>query len=403
MHVAVIGAGVVGVTTAYYLAQRGHQVTVIEREPEVASGATFANGAQLSYTFTDALGNPGFITKIPGLLAGRDIGSKVRLDAALIPWGLRFLTQCTGKAATRNTVTVLKLALRSESLMKELCDAVPVDFGHRQVGKLVLLSTSSELARAKAGVALKNAHGSDTRILSADDAAGIEPALASLDEQIVGAVYSKSDAVADSQRFTVGLKNWLAQTHNVTFLLGCPVVHIRQSHGRLQSLTLENQELAPDAVVVCAGAEASKLLRPLGINPHVYPMRGYSVTLPAGEAAPSVSFTALRHRMVFSRLADEVRIAGFADFNGFRTDKDTNRIDTLVDIAERYAPRAADYAAHDQKRWGGFRPMRPNGQPIIGASRIDGVYLNVGHGMLGWTLACAAAHEVATQVTDERR
>ena len=183
------------------------------------------------------------------------------------------------------------------------------------------------------------------------------------------------------------------------FLLGCNVERVEQANGRLRALELGDQTLAPDAVVVCAGASGGKLLRPLGINPHVYPMRGYSVTLPPGDAPPSISFTALRYRMVFSRLDDGVRIAGFADFNGFNTDNDATRIDALLDIARRYAPQAADYATDKKRPWGGFRPMTPSGQPSVGRTKVDGVYLNIGHGMLGWTLACASGHDMAQCVS----
>jgi len=399
MHVAVIGAGVIGVTTAYYLAERGYEVTVIDREPEVANGASFGNGGQLSYTFTDALAKPAFLAKIPGILAGRDPGSKVRLDAALVPWGLRFLAQCTRKRAAENTVAVLKTALRSASLLDELCASVPIEFAHRRAGKLVLLSHADEIRGAQVSTALKKPHGSDTELLSPQEAVEIEPALAHLAEDFVGAVYSPSDAVADSRQFAVGLKEWLEQERGVQFLLGCDVARIEQANGRLRAIELGDQTLAPDAVVVCAGARGGKLLRPLGINPHVYPMRGYSVTLPPGDAPPSVSITALRHRMVFSRLDDRIRIAGFADFNGFDTDNDATRIDALLDNARRYAPQVADYATSEKRRWGGFRPMTPSGQPSVGRTRVHGVYLNIGHGMLGWTLACATGHDVAQCVS----
>ena len=183
------------------------------------------------------------------------------------------------------------------------------------------------------------------------------------------------------------------------FLLGSEVARIEQANGRLRAIELGNQTLAPDAVVVCAGARGGALLRPLGINPHVYPMRGYSVTLPPGDVPPSVSFTALRHRMVFSRLDAGIRIAGFADFNGFDTSNDAARIDALLDTARRYAPQAADYATSAKQPWGGFRPMTPGGQPSVGRTKVDGVYLNIGHGMLGWTLACATGHDVAQCVS----
>jgi len=154
-----------------------------------------------------------------------------------------------------------------------------------------------------------------------------------------------------------------------------------------------------DAVVVCAGAWSDSLLGPLGIKPHVYPVRGYSVTLPAGNAAPSASITVSSRKIVFSRLNGRIRIAGFADFVGFRTDADADRINALQDIAREYAPLAADYDTDERAEWGGFRPMTPNGRPLVGPTGIDGLYLNTGHGMLGWTLACASGHDIAENVT----
>jgi D-amino-acid dehydrogenase len=395
MHVVVIGAGVIGVTTAYYLADLGCKVTVIDRDHEVAGGASLANGAQLSYTFTDALAKPEFIAKIPALIAGRDIGSRVRLHPALLPWGLRFLSQCTSKKAETNTLAVLKTALRSAGLMAQLREAVPFDFAHRTVGKLVLLSSAGELEGARASVALKREHGANITIVSAKEARDIEPALRELEEPIVAAVYSSSDAVADSRQFATGLRDWLRDTAGVRFLLGQGVNRLRVSSGRFEAVEIDDGEVAADAAVVCGGAWSGQLLRPLGIDPHIYPMRGYSVTLPAGPQSLNVSATALRHRIVFSRINDEVRIAGYADFRGFRTDTDAERIETLVDAARRFAPLAADYSAEDQQPWGGFRPMTPDGRARVGKTGVDGLYLNTGHGMLGWTLACASGHDVA--------
>jgi D-amino-acid dehydrogenase len=395
MHVVVIGAGVIGVSTAYYLSRSGCRVTVIDRDPDVAAGASFANGAQLSYTFTDALAKPEFIAKIPALVAGRDPGSRVRLHAALFPWGLRFLRQCTSARARANTLAVLKMSLRSAELMSELREIVPVEFAHRTVGKLVLLSSDAELEAAGPAVKLKSSHGADIGLVSRDEACAIEPALAELTEPVAGAVYSKSDAVADSRLFAAGLRDWLQETADVTFLLRRNVSRLRQSQGRFKAVETDQDEIAADAAVLCSGSWSGQLLRPLGIKLHIYPMRGYSVTLPAGPHSLTVSATALRHRIVFSRIADQVRIAGYADFNGFRTSQDAERIETMVNTARQYAPFAADYSAEDQQPWGGFRPMTPDGRPRVGASPIDGLYLNTGHGMLGWTLACVSGEDIA--------
>jgi D-amino-acid dehydrogenase len=398
MRVVVVGAGVIGVTTAYYLAEAGFDVTVVDRAAEVADGASYANAGQLSYSFTDALAKPEFIAKLPALLAGRDIGSRVHPASALLPWGMRFLAQCTGSRARRNTVAVLQTALRSARLLNELRDAVPFDFSFRSAGKLVLLASDHELQSARANAALKNQNGSDTEILSARHALEIEPAIGKMAVPIVGAVYSKSDQVADCRLFTLRLKERLEQSGKVTFRLGTSVDQIVTSEGRVRSLRLADGEIDAEAVVVCTGAWSPALLQPLGINPVVYPVRGYSVTLPALNESPAVSITVLARRIVFSRINGAIRIAGFADFNGFSTRDDKQRVDAMVDVARRCAPLAADYTAQDQHAWGGFRPMTPDGRPRVGPTIVKGLYLNTGHGTLGWTLACASGHDLARTI-----
>ena len=399
MRVVVLGAGVIGVTTAYYLSRVGCQVTVVDRAATVADAASRANGGQLSYSFTDALAKPGFIAQIPALLAGRNPGSRVRLAPEFLPWGLRFLAQCTSARAQQNTLSVLHTAMRSASLMNDIRQNLPFDFSHRRAGKLVLLSSGDELRSAEASSKLKNLHGCTTEILTAKEAIDLEESLDALSATFTGAVYSGNDEVADARLFTQGMQAWLEQNGAATFVLGATVEGIPKQQNRVRSVLVSGQEIDADAIVVCAGAWSGKLLRPLGIDPHIYPVRGYSVTLPQGERSPLVSVTALKQRIVFSRINGRMRIAGFADFTGFSTVDDHQRIETLVDVARSFAPLAADYAAVEQHRWGGFRPMTPDGRPRTGRTSVDGLFLNTGHGMLGWTLACASGYDVAQAVT----
>lgn len=402
MHVVVIGAGVIGVTTAYYLSRLGSHVTVVDQNPDVACGASYANAGQLSYSYTDALARPELVSKLPALLAGRDAGYRIRLTADLIPWGLRFLSQCTNQRAAENTVAVLQIALRSEALMRELREQLPFDFRYQPAGKLVLLNSEKELDAARATVALKQAHGCQTEVLDTAATAKTEPAIAAFTDDFVGAVYSKRDSVADSRSFTIGLKDLLEKTGLVDFRLGLRVLSVPRDGRKVRSVELETGRLAADAIIVCAGAGSSALLRPLGVNPLVYPVRGYSVTLPSGDASPAVSITVPYRKLVFSRMDSRIRIAGYADFTGFRADRDAQRTTTLLTSAREIAPLAADYDSSERSQWGGFRPMRPDGQPLVGPSGMDGLYLNTGHGMLGWTLACASGYEIARDVTGIR-
>lgn len=400
MHVVVIGAGVIGVTSAYYLSRLGCRVTVVDRATDVADEASYGNAGQLSYSFTDALAKPEFVKKIPGLVAGFDSAYQVRLRPDLVPWGLRFLSQCTRTRAAENTVAVLKRALRSEKLMQELRDELGLEFSHRTAGKLVLLDSEADAEAARHTAALKEEHGCRTEVVSAQAATEIEPALSDMQQDFVAAVYSEQDSVADSWAFCKGLKQVLSETGRVSFRLGASVRRLVRDGSRITAIELDDGQLSADAFVVCTGAWSGELLRPLGVDPHIYPVRGYSVTLPPGPSAPEVSVTILKRKIVFSRINGRVRIAGFADFLGFSKKDDDDRIATLLEVAEDCAPLAADYEAAEPEAWGGFRPMTPDGRPRVERSDLDGLYLNTGHGMLGWTLACASGHDVAQLVVD---
>lgn len=399
MHVIVLGAGVIGVTTAYYLVQAGCEVTVVDRAGDVACGSSHANGGQLSYSFTDSLAKPGFYAQLPGLVLGRDPGSRVRLDTRLAGWGLRFLAQCTTKRAARNTLALLGIAMRSAELMAQLREKVPLEFSHRNAGKLILLADEKELRAAQRSCTLKRANGCNTEILTSGEAAAIEPAIESLNERYLAAVYSRHDDVADAQLFTAGLRNYLESSALASFRLGAEVSAIKVERNRFRAIAVADETIEADACVVCAGVGSRDLLQPLGVRLPIYPVRGYSVTLPPASASPSVSITALRRRLLISRLGSDIRIAGFADFVGMSAKRDDERIGSLLQLARHLAPDAADYAAVETKPWADDRPMTPNGLPFVGPCGVADLYLNTGHGMLGWTIACATSHDTARSVT----
>jgi D-amino-acid dehydrogenase len=402
MRVVVLGAGVVGVTTAYYLSQLGCEVTVVDRATEPGDGASFGNAGQLSYSFTDALAKPAFISHLPAMILGRDRGSRVRLSPDLVSWGLRFLGQCTSSRARENTLALLKLAMRSAELMDRLQESLHFDFAHRTAGKLVLLTSADEVDAATASSAMKQLHGCDAHVLTRDEAIAVEPAIADMSDEVIAAVYSASDEVADSQLFAQGLTEWLDAQGAAEFRLASEARGLLTHAGRTRGVVVDEDEIEAEAVVVCLGAWSQAFLRKAGVNPHIEPVRGYSITLPPGPSAPDVSVTALRYKMVYSRLNGATRIAGFADFTGFDTSADAERIRLLSRVAERFAPQAADYANENARGWGGFRPMTPDGRPRVGPTGVPGLYVNVGHGMLGWTLACATAHDAAQSVANLR-
>ena len=398
MHVLVLGAGVVGVTTAYYLSRSGHDVTVVDRASHVAAGASYANGGQLSYSFTDALANPAFLTKIPKFMMSSDAAVRISdsFNPAFLKWSSAFLRQCTTRRAQQNSLSALKLALRSSALLEELLHDVTLDFAFRRAGKLVLVRDQKSLLKADRNCRTKRQHGCKTEVLTMAEAITLEPNLAHMPGPYAGTIYSENDEVADARAFTEGLADWLLSKHNVEFLMDTDVRSMCHENKQVTGVHTANNTISADAVVMCAGAWSEALLAPLGLSANIYPVRGYSITLPLGDHAPSISLTDYEKKIVFSRMNKQLRIAGFADFVGFDTSNDSARIAALVDIAQQVAPHSANFDQPITTGWGGLRPMTPDGQPRIGPTAIKNLYLNTGHGMLGWTLACASGYALAT-------
>jgi len=389
------------VTTAWYLTNAGHDVTIIDRNEDVADACSQANGAQLSYSYVDAMASPAFLLRTPGLLAGIDRAIRVRppLTLDFLRWGLNFIRECTKKSAASNTLANLELARRSRILLDELRQQLPGDFGFRNAGKLVLLRKPGDLDTARNASELKAELGCPAEVISMQQAAEIEPAVSHMTGDYAGAVYSPGDDVGDARAFTRLLGDNLRSKTQCRLMLGTEVDGLIVESNELKGIATSHGLVDADATIVCLGSWSPAVLRPLGIDIPVYPTRGYSVTLEPGEQAASVSVTDFGRRFVISRLGDQVRIAGFADFVGFSSRRDQQRVNDLMTTAQANAPLAARYSAASNNAWGGFRPLTPNGQPLTGGTPIQGVYMNTGHGSFGWTLACGSAEKIAKQVS----
>ena len=396
MHVAVLGAGVVGVTTAHFLAEAGHDVSIIDQAAGVARECSLANGAQLSYSYTEVMASPSFLLRLPGLMAGTDAAIRFRppINVDLVRWGLAFLRQCTRGRAAANTRANLDMALRSAELLQDLRGKLPADFMYREAGKLILLATQREVDDARRASAVKAGLGVRADVISIEEATDIEPAIAAMTGPYAGAVYSPGDDVGDSREFSALLAQRLKKRHGARFIFDTPIPGLIRERGAVLGVQTANGDIEADAVVVCLGAWSPALLSKVGIGLLVTPARGYSLTLPPGPAMPTASVTDFGRRFVMTRLGDNARIAGYADFVGFSTHKDADRLQRLIATAEAAAPQAADYGHADNQAWGGYRPLTPNGRPIVGPTRLDGLFVNTGHGTLGWTLAFASAEKL---------
>ncbi len=305
--------------------------------------------------------------------------------------------QCTATRARTNTLHVLQLAMRSASLLAAIREQTGVQFAFRQSGKLVLLPANANLKAVSRTIALKKEHGCHTELLSLAKACEREPAIERFRDRYSAAVYSAGDAVGDARQFTSGLCDWLAQEYGVRFRYGESAVSLSLQSGSLAGVQTDKDFLSAKRAVVCLGAWSPPVLKSAGVRARIYPVRGYSLTLPAGADSPSISITDLQRRLLFCPLNGDMRIAGFADFSGFDGRNDRSRIALLASMARELAPTAADYGSGPEV-WAGSRPMTPDGRPLSGPTNVPGLYVNCGHGMLGWTLACATASDVAAAV-----
>lgn len=394
MRVIIIGAGVVGAATAYFVAQRGHDVTLLDRHEQPAQGTSFANAGQLSYSYTDTLADPGVLRRLPGILLGRDVAMHVRIDAALVPWGLRFLWQCTRERADSNTIQLLQLASRSSDALDTLLADLPLDFAHRAAGKLMVTSSPQTVLGLQRRAGIKRTHGVQVEIIDAKQCLEIEPALQGWRSPIAGAAYAKTDDVGDAQVFTRELCTAMLGRGLCKVVTNVEVKGLLRHRRQVVGVDTSYGPMEADAVIVCAGVGAPALVRGTGVHIPIYPLKGYSVTAQPGSQPLHVSVTDLDRKIVFATLDGKVRLAGLADCVGADASIERQRVADLVRLGREALPEAARFDEPLQA-WAGLRPATPSGLPIVGATRVRGLYLNVGHGALGWTLACGTAQQLA--------
>jgi D-amino-acid dehydrogenase len=392
--VVVAGAGVVGVTTAFALARRGLSVALVDRNPGPARGASFANGAQLSYAYSDALGSPSMVRKLPSLALGADplFRLKGAFDPGLVDWGLKFLTASTTAQHRAGTIATLKLGLESQKAMHALLARHPLSFGLTAAGKMHLYFDTASLSSAAEMVELKRRHGAVQEVLSASAAIRLEPALSGA-AGLAGVVYSPQDEVGDPHRFCEQLVGVLAREYGVRTLFNMDLHDAEFTPQAVSLLGREGARVTGRHLVVALGVEARPFLARLGVRVPILPMKGYSFTAPLGASAPQVSITDTARKLVFCRLSGMMRVAGIAELGGHDPGVRPDRLAALVATARESLPQAADYGA-TASGWAGLRPMTPSSVPIIARPR-ERLLVNVGHGMLGWTLAMGSAERTA--------
>ncbi len=400
MNVLILGAGVVGVSSAWYLAKAGHQVTVVDRQLAAGLETSFANGGQISVSHAEPWSNPHAPLRALSWMGREDapLLFRLRWDPALFDWSLRFLRECTPARTRENIRDIVALALYSRQQLKILRNETAIEYDHLERGILHVYTDPKEFSASVEASKVLREFGCDRRTIDADACVAIEPALQAARPLLVGGDYTAADESGDAQCFTKNLAA-LCSAQGVTFRYGTTVDKLLTEGGLIAGAVLSTpagkEVLKADAYVVALGSYAPLLLRPIGIHLPVYPAKGYSATVPLSESsvAPSVAMTDDGHKLVFSRLGQRLRIAGTAEFNGYNTELNSVRCQALMQRTHQLFPELRP--AGEPEFWCGLRPSTPSNVPYIGRAKIANLYLNTGHGTLGWTMACGAGTALA--------
>jgi D-amino-acid dehydrogenase len=415
MNVVVLGAGLLGVTSAYYLRQQGHDVTVIDRQASAAAETSFANGGQISVSHAEPWANPGAPLKLLKWLGREDAPLLFRLRADLRQWlwGLQFLRECTPARTRHNIAQIVRLGTYSRDTLQALRRERDLAYDQRTQGILHFYTSQKEFDAAEAPAAQMRALGCDRRVVSADEAVKLEPALRHIRPQLAGATYTAEDESGDANRFARELVR-RCEADGVRFLMSHTVTALREVGGALDHVEATDSEgrfqrIRADAYVLAMGSLSPQYARALGIALPIYPAKGYSVTMPVKDEAMAhqVSLTDDEFKLVFSRLttpgtasspgSDRLRIAGTAELNGYDRDLNRVRCEAIVRRVEQLFPGAGDTA--QAQFWTGLRPATPSNLPLIGRSKLKNLFLNTGHGTLGWTHACGSGKSIARIVS----
>jgi len=405
MKVIVLGAGLLGVTSAYYLQQLGHEVTVLDRQAAPAAETSFANGGQISVSHAEPWANPSAPVKVLHWLGQEDapLLFRLRADMRQWMWGLEFLRECTPARTRHNIEQIVRLGMYSRAMLRELRRETGIAYDHRTQGILHFYTNTKEFEAALKPAELMRTLGCARQVVTADEAVRIEPALAHIRSRIAGATYTADDESGDANKFARQVVG-LCRARTVTFLMSHTITALRARSGaradeidHVEATDPDGrfQRIRGDAYVLALGSVSPLIAAPLGVRLPIYPAKGYSVTMPVKDEsrAHQVSLTDDEYKLVYSRLGDRLRIAGTAELNGYDRDLNRVRCEAIVKRVEEIFPGAGDTG--EAQFWTGLRPATPSNVPIIGRSKIPNLYFNTGHGTLGWTHSCGSGKSIA--------
>ncbi|MDB5764509.1 MAG: binding domain protein [Herminiimonas sp.] len=409
MKVIVLGSGIIGTASAWFLNKAGHDVTVIERQPGAAQETSFANGCQISVSHAEPWANPSAPMKVLKWLGQEDAPLLYRFRPEWLQWkwGLNFLRECTPARTADNIRQIVAICEYSRQTLQSVRAETGVDYDCLTRGILHFYTDKKDFEESLPAAKLMRDLGCPRDSISADEVVKIEPALAKIRDKIVGGDFTATDESGDVYKFTSGLAK-KAKDAGVDFQFNTMVTRLLTegtgASARITGVEIINPEgrhqtLHADAFVLAMGSFSVPLVKPLGIDLMIYPGKGYSATYKVTDpkAAPSVSLTDDGYKLVVSRLGDRLRVAGTCELNGYTRELNTTRCEAITRRTRELFPGACDY--DNPVYWAGLRPLTPSNVPYIGKTKFSNLFLNTGHGTLGWTMGCGSGRAIAEIVS----
>jgi D-amino-acid dehydrogenase len=415
MKILVLGAGVIGTSTAWYLAGRGHEVAVVDRREGAGLETSYANGGQISVSHSEPWSTPDAPIKLVRWWFKPDspLLFRLRMDPHQWAWGLRFFYECAPWRTRENSRQMVTLSAYSREALAELRATTDIEYDALERGILHYFTDKASFEEAARAAPTLRQYGLEMEVKTPAQSVEIEPALAHFRDHIEGATYTRTDESGDAHKFTANLAR-LAEGKGVRFLYGRSVRKLDRDGSGVTGVVVsptplgegrgegQDEVLTADAYVVALGSYSPLLTRPIGLNLPIYPAKGYSATIPIVDPAkaPTVSITDDSFKIVFSRLGDRLRIAGTAELSGYSTELNMVRCEALTRRARVVFPGAADYDRAEF--WTGLRPSTPSNVPLIGRTKFPNLYLNTGHGTLGWTMAAGSGKALADIISGKK-
>lgn len=403
MKVLILGSGVIGVTSAYYLARAGHEVTVVDRQPEPALETSFANAGEVSPGYSSPWAGPGVPVKAVKwlLMKHGPLVVRPKLDPVMWVWLLKMLRNCTSARYAVNKSRMIPIAEYSRDCLRDLRRDIGIQYDERSQGTLQLFRHQQQLDGTGEDIAVLKQYGVPFEVLSREGCIAVEPALAGVKEKFVGGLRLPQDETGDCHMFTQALAKH-AEALGVRFMFNTGIDRIVTDGTRVSGVATSAGMLQADAYVLALGSYSSRMAAPLGISLPVYPVKGYSITVPIKDASGAPESTVMdeSYKVAITRLGNRIRVGGTAEISGFSTKLYDARRATLDHSLTDLFPRGGDLSK--ATFWSGLRPMTPDGPPVIGPTQYANLHLNTGHGTLGWTMSCGSGRVLADMLSGKQ-